>query len=112
MTKDILWKTVTFEWRKMIALKKEKRNTQRGGRETDICSVTSQGKRNIKRGERKINPSEFSKKSVGNLRGSNFSKEAVAEARLQGVSKEMEPADINHSLEKRKSIISQSDSWT
>lgn len=26
--------------------------------------------------------------------------------------KEMEPADVNHSLEKRKSIISQSDSWT
>lgn len=51
-----------------------------------IFSVTSQGKRNIKRGEGKISPKEFSKKSVGNLQESNCSKEPVAEARLQGVS--------------------------
>lgn len=67
-------------------LQKERRNGQRCRRETDICIVTSQGKRNIRGGEGKINPDEFSKKSFGNLQGSNFSKKPVAEARLQGVS--------------------------
>jgi len=70
-----------------FVIKKERRNAQRGGRETDTCTATSQGKENIQGGERKISPSEFSKKSViGNLQGSNFTKEAAAEARLQGVS--------------------------
>lgn len=75
-----------FGWNKKIAIKKERRNAQRGRRERDIWSVISQGKRNIKQGEGKISPNEFSKKLVGNLQGSNFSKEPVAEARLQGVS--------------------------
>lgn len=74
-----------FGWNRKTAIKKERRNAQRGRRERDIWSVTSQGKRNIKGGEGKISPNKFSKK-VGNLQGSNFSKEPVAKARLQGVS--------------------------
>lgn len=56
-----LWRmSSTFGWKK-IAFKK-RRKGQRSRRETDICSVTSQGKRNIKGREGKINSDEFSKK--------------------------------------------------
>lgn len=73
-------------WESMAAFKRREGMVKNCRRETDICSVTSQGKRNIRGGEGKINPDEFSKKSFGNLQGSNFSKKPVAEARLQGVS--------------------------
>lgn len=59
--KTSLWRmSSTFGWKK-IAFKK-RRKGQRSRRETDICSVTSQGKRNIKGREGKINSDEFSKK--------------------------------------------------
>lgn len=60
---------------------------------------------------------EISEKSVaGNLQGGQFEQRGSGRSQITRCfgmsSKEMEAADVNHSLEKRKSVISQSDSWT